>query len=126
MSKGLRLIGMAALLLSSGGAAAQTPSATPARPSIMPGPEPAPRPADPGVTFVVLMDTPEVRILRVVLEPGGVRRVHTHEDVTFHLLMPLNGVLEVTADKEQVDAKPGQAYYMKKGTPHSFRNTGTS
>jgi hypothetical protein len=29
-----------------------------------PASEPAPRPADPGVTFVILMDRPEVRILR--------------------------------------------------------------
>ena len=56
------------------------------------------------MTFVVLIDTPEVRILRVVLEPGGVRRVPAHEDVTFHLLMPPNGVLEVSADKELVEA----------------------
>ena len=129
MSNGLRMIGIVALVVTwSGRTAAQTPSSTPGivRQATQPAPEPAPRPADPGVMFVVLMDTPEVRILRVVLEPGAVRRVHTHEDVTFHLLMPLNGVVQVTMDKERVEAKPGQAFYMKKGTPHSFTNTGTT
>ena len=128
MSKGLRLVGVAAfVVLANGAAAAQTQSVPQvARPTSQPGPEPAPRQADPGVMFVVLMDTPEVRILRVVLEPGAVRRVHTHEDVTFHLLMPLHGVVQVTMDKERVEAKPGQAFYMKKGTPHSFTNTGTT
>jgi mannose-6-phosphate isomerase-like protein (cupin superfamily) len=74
--------------------------------------------------FTTIMNRPEVRILRVEIQPGAVRRVHTHEDVTFHLLMPLSGPLQVTAGTETVEAKVGQAYFMLKSMPHSFTNTG--
>jgi mannose-6-phosphate isomerase-like protein (cupin superfamily) len=92
--------------------------------TLVPTPEPQPGTADPGVMFTTLMNRPEVRILRVEIQPGAVRRVHTHEDVTFHLLMPLTGPLQVTAGTETVEAKVGQAYFMLKSMPHSFTNTG--
>ena len=44
---------------------------------------PAPTTVDPGVTMVTIMDGPEVRVLRVEVQPGGARRVHQHDDVTF-------------------------------------------
>jgi quercetin dioxygenase-like cupin family protein len=94
--------------------------------TLVPRPEPAPGTADPGVMFTTIMDNPQVRILRVEIQPGAVRRVHTHEDVTFHLLMPLTGPLQVTVGDETVEAKVGQAYYMLKGMPHTFTNKGTS
>jgi len=94
--------------------------------TLEPRPEPQPGTADPGVMFTTIMDRPEVRILRVEIQPGAVRRVHTHEDVTFHLLMPLTGPLQVTAGPATVMAKVGQAYFMKKSMPHTFTNTGTT
>ena len=94
--------------------------------TLEPRPEPQPGTADPGVMFTTIMDRPEVRILRVEIQPGAVRRVHTHEDVTFHLLMPLTGPLQVTAGPSTVMAKVGQAYFMKKGMPHTFTNTGAA
>ena len=52
-------------------ASAQTPEAVPTQ--------------DPGVARAVLMDRAEVRILRVEIQPGAGRRVHTHDDVRFHV-----------------------------------------
>ena len=119
--------------VSAQGQTSQTPQTTPAQPAApIPPPtfhyagEPDPRAADPGVAFVTVMDRPEVRILRVEVQPGGARRTHTHDDVTFHLLIPVNGTLEVTMGTEIVQAKPAQVYFMKVGTPHSFTNKGTS
>ena len=91
-------------------------SQTPARPS-----------PNPGVTPVRLMDRSDVRVTRVELQPGAVRSVHVHDDVRFHLFIPVSGQLELTiGSAKPVDAVPGQAYYMEKGTPHGFRNVGSS
>jgi quercetin dioxygenase-like cupin family protein len=78
---------------------------------------------DPGVHFVVVIDNPSVRVLQVTLQPGAVRREHVHNDVTFHMLVPVTGSLELTAGGlGTVTAAPGQAYYMVKGQPHAFTN----
>jgi quercetin dioxygenase-like cupin family protein len=80
---------------------------------------------DPGVHFLVIVDNPSVRVLQVVLQPGAVRRQHVHNDVTFHMLIPVTGTLELTADGlGTINAVPGQAYYMVKGQPHGFTNKG--
>jgi quercetin dioxygenase-like cupin family protein len=43
------------------------------------------------------------------------------------LFIPVSGQLELTIGSAQpVNAIPGQAYYMQKGTPHGFRNVGSS
>jgi quercetin dioxygenase-like cupin family protein len=93
---------------------------------------PAPGPAavptqDAGVARAVLLDKPQVRVLRVEIQPGATRKMHTHDDVRFHLFLPITGAIEFTAGSERpVAAIPGQAFYMDKGTLHGFRNTGTS
>jgi quercetin dioxygenase-like cupin family protein len=82
---------------------------------------------DPGVTPVRQIDRAEVRVTRVELQPGAVRSVHTHDDVRFHLFIPVTGELELTiGSAKPVKATLGQAYFMEKGTPHGFRNTGSS
>jgi quercetin dioxygenase-like cupin family protein len=82
---------------------------------------------DPGVTPIRQIDRAEVRVTRVELQPGAVRSVHTHDDVRFHLFIPVNGKIELTIGAAKpVEATPGQAYFMGKGTPHGFRNTGAS
>ena len=99
--------------LSALAASAQTPEAVPTQ--------------DQGVARAVLMDRAEVRILRVEIQPGAVRRVHTHDDVQFHLFLPLTGAIELTVGSAKpVKAAMGQAYFLEKSTPHGFRNTGTS
>lgn len=78
---------------------------------------------DPGVTFLNVVENPHVRVLQVTLQAGAVRRPHVHNDVTFHMLVPVTGALELTVEKDPVvTAVPGQAYYMVKGQVHSFTN----
>jgi quercetin dioxygenase-like cupin family protein len=82
---------------------------------------------DSGVARAVIIDRTEVRVLRVEIQPGATRRIHQHDDVRFHLFLPLTAGIELTAGSEKpVVASVGQAYFMMKGTPHGFRNTGTS
>src|SRR3954462_13148397 len=83
--------------------------------------------ADPGVRPVRLIDRDEIRVSRVELQPGAVRRVHAHDDVEYHVWAPVSGSLEITVGNDPPKAAgPGQAFFMKKGTPHGFRNTGTT
>jgi quercetin dioxygenase-like cupin family protein len=78
---------------------------------------------DPGVNFLVVVENPHVRVLQVTLQPGAVRRPHVHNDVTFHMLVPVTGSLDLTVEKDPViTTVPGQAYYMTKGQTHSFTN----
>jgi len=87
---------------------------------------PRPNP-NPGVNPVRLMDRSDVRVLRVELQPGAVRSVHVHNDVRYHLFIPVSGQIELSmGSAEPITAAPGQAYYMEKGTPHGFRNIGSS
>lgn len=78
---------------------------------------------DPGVNFINVVENPHVRVLQVTLQPGAVRRPHVHNDVTFHMLVPITGSLELTVEKDPVvTTVPGQAYYMMKGQTHTFTN----
>ena len=82
---------------------------------------------DPGVNFLVVVENAHVRVLQVTLQPAAVRRPHLHNDVTFHMLVPVTGSLELTVEKEPViTAVPGQAYYMVKGQTHGFTNKTSS
>ena len=75
------------------------------------------------MNFLNVVENPHVRVLQVTLQPGAVRRPHVHNDVTFHMLVPINGSLELTVEKDPVvTTVPGQAYYMVKGQTHSFTN----
>lgn len=85
------------------------------------------RKGNPGVNPVRLMDRPEVRVTRVEIQPGAVRSVHAHDDVRFHLWIPISGKLEITiGSAAPVEAASGQAFFLQKGTPHGFRNIGTT
>ena len=78
---------------------------------------------DPGVNFLVVVENPHVRVLQVTLQAAAVRRPHVHNDVTFHVLVPVTGALELTVEKDPVvTAVPGQAYYMTKGQVNGFTN----
>jgi mannose-6-phosphate isomerase-like protein (cupin superfamily) len=90
------------------------------------GQTPAPEP-DPGVRPTRLLDRPEVRVSRVELQPGATRSVHTHDDVEYHLWVPIEGSLQITMGTDSpIAAKPGQAYFMTRGTSHGFRNLGST
>jgi len=88
---------------------------------------PLPAEADPGVRPFRLIDRDEIRVSRVELQPGAVRAVHAHDDVEYHVWAPVSGSLELTiGDQAPIAAGPGQAFFMKKGTRHGFRNVGTT
>jgi quercetin dioxygenase-like cupin family protein len=91
----------------------------------IPGPAAVPT-QDAGVARAVLLDKPEVRVLRVEIQAGATRKMHTHDDVRFHLFLPITGSIEFTKGTEKTAAVPGQVFYMDKGTLHGFHNTGTS
>ena len=100
-------------ILSSVYAFAQLPAATPTQ--------------DPGVARAVLIDKPEIRALRVEIQPGATRSMHKHGDVRSHMFMPITGSIELTiGSAKPIVAVPGQAYYMEKGTLHGFKNIGTT
>jgi quercetin dioxygenase-like cupin family protein len=83
--------------------------------------------ADPGVRPFRLIDRDEIRVSRVELEPGAVRRVHVHDDVEYHVWAPVVGTLEITIGQDAPKpAAPGQAFFLRKGTSHGFRNTGSA
>jgi quercetin dioxygenase-like cupin family protein len=83
--------------------------------------------ADPGVRLTRLIDRAEVRLSRIELQPGAVRRVHAHDDVAYHLWVPIAGSLEITIGADApVTASSGQAFFMKRGTSHGFRNVGAT
>ena len=80
-----------------------------------------------GVSNAALLDQPDVRILRVDVEPGGVRNVHTHDDVRFHLFIPVSGTFDVEVEPDKpVQRAAWQAQSIKGGTRHGFKNTGTT
>jgi mannose-6-phosphate isomerase-like protein (cupin superfamily) len=83
--------------------------------------------ADPGVRPTVMIDRVEVLAGRVELAVGAIRRVHQHDDVVYHLWIPIEGTLQITIGSDApVTAKSGQAFFIKGGTPHGFRNIGTT
>ena len=118
-------------------ALAQAPAPAPAAPATGQAPAPARGGGgqkvgqtgnpDPGVNFLVVVENPHVRVLQVTLQPGAVRRPHLHNDVTFHMLVPVTGSLDLTVEKDPVvTTVPGQAYYMMKGQTHGFTNKGSA
>ncbi|HEY7390895.1 MAG TPA: cupin domain-containing protein [Bryobacteraceae bacterium] len=81
--------------------------------------------ANAGVNPIRLLDQKEVRVSRVEIQPGAVRSVHTHDDVRFHLWIPISGKLELTiGSAKPVEATSGQAFFFERGTPHGFKNVG--
>jgi quercetin dioxygenase-like cupin family protein len=85
-----------------------------------------PNEVDPGVMAATLIEKPEIWVTRVQVRPGAVRGVHTHDDVMFHLIVPVDGPLQLTAGEQATEAKPWQVTFMKGGTPHGFRNIGAT
>ena len=80
-----------------------------------------------GYAPVRLWERPDVRAIRVELKPMANRAIHQHDDVKFHLFVPLTGKLQITIGSDKpVDAPVGQAFYIKGGTPHGFRNLGST
>ena len=80
-----------------------------------------------GVSNAVLRDQPEVRAARVVVEPGGTRAMHSHDDVKFHLFVPITDAMTLNLEGASSVVVPAwQPYYMKTGTRHGFQNSGST
>src|SRR4249919_266716 len=81
---------------------------------------------DPGISSMVVMDQPEFRVLRDYAEPGATRRMHSHDDATWHVFTLVTGQLRLTIEGEKpVDVTQGQVLSLKGGAKHTFTNTGT-
>ena len=78
-----------------------------------------------GISNATLLDQ-EARVLRVVVDANGTRAVHQHDDVQYHLFIPVTGPMELNVDGKSLDVKPWQPYLMKRGTPHGFHNNGSA
>jgi quercetin dioxygenase-like cupin family protein len=78
-----------------------------------------------GISNATLRDQPEVRALRVVVEAGGVRAVHQHADVRFHLFVPISGVMRLELEGAQgMEVQPWHPYFRQGGSSHGFHNVG--
>jgi len=81
---------------------------------------------DPGISSMLVLDHAEYRVLRDYAEPGAVRRMHSHDDATWHVFTLVTGQLTLTVDGEPpVDVTQGQVLQLKGGVKHTFKNTGT-
>lgn len=77
-----------------------------------------------GISNAVLRNQPEVRVLRVVVDPGGTRIMHSHDDVDFHLFAPISGTMQLNLEGEpSVDVTPWHPYFLDGGTQHGFHNS---
>jgi len=96
----------------------------PARAQAVAGPEKArPVTGDPGMTTMVVLNTPFYRVLRDYAEPGATRRLHNHADATYHVFVLITGRLLLTVEGEApVEVGPGEALALKGGVMHTFRN----
>jgi quercetin dioxygenase-like cupin family protein len=80
---------------------------------------------DPGVSSMVVLDEAQFRVLRDYAEPGAVRRMHAHNDATYHVFTLVTGQLTLTIEGEApVDVKAGEVVSLKGGAQHTFKNTG--
>jgi quercetin dioxygenase-like cupin family protein len=81
---------------------------------------------DPGISSMVVMDRPDFRVLRDYADPGATRRVHSHDDATYHVFVLVSGQLRLTIeDQPPVEVTAGQVLDLKGGAKHTFINTGT-
>jgi quercetin dioxygenase-like cupin family protein len=81
---------------------------------------------DPGISSMFVMEQPAFRVLRDYAEPGAVRRMHSHDDATWHVFTLVTGQLVLTVEGEPpVEVAQGEVLNLKGGARHTFKNTGT-
>lgn len=80
-----------------------------------------------GLSNGPLIDRPEIRMIRLDIEPGGVRLLHAHDDVKYHLVVPITGSLQVDlGTPTPVSLVAWQPHFMTAGTRHGYRNIGAA
>ena len=81
---------------------------------------------DPGLSYMVVLDEGQFRVLRDYAEPGATRRLHAHATATYHVFILVTGQLRLTIEGEApVDVTQGQVLSLAGGANHTFTNTGT-
>src|SRR5205807_3716154 len=89
-------------------------------------PKARPVAGDAGISSMVVVDRPEFRVLRDYAEPGATRRMHSHDDATYHVFTLVTGQLRLTIEGQPpIDVTQGQVLDLKGGAMHTFINTGT-
>ena len=80
---------------------------------------------DPGISWMVVTDTPAYRVLRDYAKAGATRRMHHHE-ATWHALTLATGTLVLTVEGESpMQLSAGQTVTLAGGVAHTFTNPGT-
>ena len=81
---------------------------------------------DPGISSMVVSETPDYRVLRDYAEAGATRRMHNHSDATWHVFTLLTGRLTLTVEGEAPqEVSAGQVVSLKGGANHTFTNPGS-
>ena len=81
---------------------------------------------DPGLSFMVVLDEGQFRVLRDYAEPGATRRLHAHATATYHVFVLVTGQLRLTIEGEApIEVAQGQVLSLAGGANHTFTNTGT-
>ena len=98
-----------------------------ARAQAVAGPEKArPVAGDPGISSMVVMDEAQFRVLRDYAEPGATRRMHSHDDATYHVFTLVTGKLKFQIEgQEPIEVNQGEVLKLAGGAKHTFTNTGT-
>ena len=86
--------------------------------------EPASAASGHGISNAAILNQSGARVLRVDVEPNGVRTVHSHDDVDFHLFVLVTGTVRLDVAGKPLELGPWQAHFIKGGTKHGFVNTG--
>lgn len=80
-----------------------------------------------GISNVALINRDEIRVLRVDVAPNGVRNVHSHDDMQYHLFIPTAAGMQFESETvKPMQMTAWQAQFVKGGTKHGFTNTGAS
>ena len=80
-----------------------------------------------GISNAALINRDEIRVLRVDVAPAGVRNIHTHDDMQYHLFIPTAAGMEFEVESQKpVPMAAWQAQFVKGGTRHGFKNTSSS
>jgi quercetin dioxygenase-like cupin family protein len=115
-------IGWAVVLIGAA-AVAQTPATRPGELVL----NPIAATSGTGVSNAALINRDEIRVLRVDVAPNGVRNVHSHDDMQYHLFIPTAAGMQFEVESEKpVPMAAWQAQFVKGGTRHGFKNTSSS
>jgi quercetin dioxygenase-like cupin family protein len=81
---------------------------------------------DPGVSWMLVAETPDYRVLRDFATPGATRRMHHHSGTTWHVLTVATGKVRLMVEgSTPVDLAAGQSTTLKGGANHTFTSIGT-